>query len=90
MQPGTTTVLLGTQAQEIYMNNFTMIDGVVYMPNWVPGTARAYKMVERFNRRLSEAIRSARPNRIAKNRFETHEQRNTFVLSFVYSYNRTR
>jgi len=47
-------------------------------------------MVERFNRRLAEAIRSARPNRIAKNRFETHEQRNTFVLNFVYSYNRTR
>jgi len=47
-------------------------------------------MVERFNRRLAEAIRSARPNRIAKNRFKTHEQRNTFVQGFVYSYNRTR
>jgi len=47
-------------------------------------------MVERFNRRLAEAVRSARPNRIAKNRFETHEQRNEFVLDFLHSYNRTR
>jgi len=47
-------------------------------------------MVERFNRRLAEAVRSARPNRIAKNRFASHEQRNEFVLGFVHSYNRTR
>jgi IS30 family transposase len=47
-------------------------------------------MVERFNRRLAEAIRSARPYRKAKNRFETHQQRNEFVLGFVHSYNRTR
>jgi transposase len=47
-------------------------------------------MVERFNRRLAEAIRSARPYRKAKNRFETHQQRNEFVQNFVHGYNRTR
>lgn len=49
-------------------------------------------MVERFNRRLAEALRQAPPakrNR-GKNRFDTHAQRNAFIDNFVHAYNRTR
>ena len=49
-------------------------------------------MVERFNRRLSEALRRASPSgrNGGKNRFDTHEQRDQFIYDFVYNYNRTR
>lgn len=49
-------------------------------------------MVERFNRRLSEALRRASPSdrNGDKNRFNTHEQRNQFIDTFVQNYNRTR
>jgi transposase InsO family protein len=49
-------------------------------------------MVERFNRRLAEAIRAQPPTRRneGKNRFETHARRNAFILGFVDAYNRTR
>ena len=49
-------------------------------------------MVERFNRRLSEALRS-RPqikSNWSTNRFHNHEQRNRFIYTFVQNYNRTR
>jgi transposase-like protein len=49
-------------------------------------------MVERFNRRLAEAIRQHPPsgrNR-GKNRFDTHAQRNAFIEKVVHAYNRTR
>jgi len=49
-------------------------------------------MVERFNRRIAEALRNAPPaerNR-GKNRFDSHEQRNRFIRDFVHAYNRTR
>jgi len=49
-------------------------------------------LVERFNRRLGEALRSrppARRNR-GKNRFETHAERDAFLQRFVHDYNRTR
>jgi transposase InsO family protein len=49
-------------------------------------------MAERFNRRLSEALRahpSAKTN-LGKNRFQDHAQRNAFILAFVADYNRTR
>ena len=49
-------------------------------------------MVERFNRRLSEALRS-RPqikSNWSTNRFHNHEERNQFIYTFVENYNRTR
>lgn len=49
-------------------------------------------MVERFNRRLAEALRQAptakRNN--GKNKFDTHDERNQFIYQVVYAYNRTR
>jgi len=49
-------------------------------------------MVERFNRRLAEALRQAptakRNN--GKNKFDTHDERNQFIHQVVYAYNRTR
>ncbi|MEK7265830.1 MAG: hypothetical protein AAB227_07000 [Pseudomonadota bacterium] len=48
-------------------------------------------MVERFNRRISEhlAKRPKKP-RGQDRRFESHEQRDRFILDFVDDYNRTR
>jgi transposase InsO family protein len=49
-------------------------------------------MVERFNRRLAEALDS-HPRTAAnagKNRFDNHAQRNAFIQNFVHHYNRTR
>ena len=49
-------------------------------------------MVERFNRRIAEALRTApRANRNGgKNRFNTHAERNRFITNLVDTYNRTR
>jgi IS30 family transposase len=49
-------------------------------------------MVERFNRRLADAIRNHPPSATnnGKNRFATRQQRNDFILTFVRDYNRTR
>jgi transposase InsO family protein len=49
-------------------------------------------MVERFNRRLAEALRNHPPpgDNAGRNRFSDHAQRNDFVLNFVRDYNRTR
>jgi transposase InsO family protein len=49
-------------------------------------------MVERFNRRIAEALRDAPAARATqgKNRFKTHSQRNAFITGFVRAYNRTR
>ena len=49
-------------------------------------------MVERFNRRLGEAIgakQSVAKNE-GKNKFHTHAERNAFLHAFVERYNRTR
>lgn len=49
-------------------------------------------MVERFNRRLAEALREAEPcgrNR-GKNKFNSHAERNAYLRRFVDNYNRTR
>ena len=49
-------------------------------------------MVERFNRRISDAIK-AHPNTLrnqGKNKFNTHEEREQFILQFVENYNLTR
>lgn len=49
-------------------------------------------MVERFNRRISEAIHNApkagRNN--GKNRFDNHAERDAFIHAFVNAYNQTR
>ncbi|MDP2260314.1 MAG: DDE-type integrase/transposase/recombinase [Caulobacter sp.] len=49
-------------------------------------------MVERFNRRLADAIRGHTPSGAngGKNRFADTAQRDTFILTFVKDYNRTR
>jgi hypothetical protein len=48
--------------------------------------------LERFNRRLAEALQAhprAKPNR-GRNRFDDPAQRDAFILGFVADYNRTR
>ena len=48
-------------------------------------------MVERFNRRLSDALQSQPPLRPhCSNRFRNHAERNAFLTRFVDNYNRTR
>jgi len=57
-----------------------------------PRTPRTNGMVERFNRRINEAI--ARKDKISKNNgkntFNNHKERNKFVIEFARNYNRTR
>jgi transposase InsO family protein len=49
-------------------------------------------MVERFNRRLSEAIaaKTSVAKNQGKNKFNTHDERNAFLHDFLDRYNRTR
>lgn len=49
-------------------------------------------LVERFNRRLSEAIgaKASAAGNEGKNRFHSHAERDAFVHDFVHRYNRTR
>lgn len=49
-------------------------------------------LVERFNRRLAEAIHAhpPAPGHQGKNRFASHHQRDDFLNAFVDSYNKTR
>ncbi|MFV0625714.1 DDE-type integrase/transposase/recombinase, partial [Sphingomonas sp. ac-8] len=49
-------------------------------------------MVERFNRRLGDAIAAqpASPRNAGKNRFLSHDERNRFIRAFVRDYNHTR
>ena len=49
-------------------------------------------MVERFNRRLAEAIRrkQAADGKRGRKKFDTHAERNRFIHDFVNAYNRTR
>ncbi len=48
--------------------------------------------VERFNRRISEALAAAPANgkNAGRNRFGSHLERNKFLINFVDSYNKTR
>ena len=52
---------------------------------------QAHGLVERFNRRLAEAIRS-RPatGNAGKNKFTSQAQRDAFLHTFADSYNKTR
>ena len=49
-------------------------------------------MVERFNRRLAEAMRrhKAAQRNGGKNKFDSHAERNAFIATVVDNYNRTR
>jgi transposase-like protein len=47
-------------------------------------------MVERFNRRLSEALRRYPITQKHRNRFSCKEDRVAYIKDFVYAYNRTR
>jgi transposase InsO family protein/predicted DNA-binding transcriptional regulator AlpA len=49
-------------------------------------------MIERFNRRVNEAIASKAKiaNNSGRNSFYSHEERNEFIRNFVNSYNNTR
>jgi transposase InsO family protein len=49
-------------------------------------------MVERFNRRLAEALRNHPRSKanLGKNRFDDHAERDAFILRVVNDYNRTR
>lgn len=49
-------------------------------------------MVERFNRRIAQAIKDtpAASRNGGKNKFDTHDERNAFIHAFVHDYNRTR
>lgn len=49
-------------------------------------------MVERFNRRIADAIAEQPTTTLnaGKNRFASHHQRNAFIIAFVQDYNRTR
>ena len=49
-------------------------------------------MVERFNRRIAQAIASTPPSaaNAGKNHFESHFERDAFIIAFVGAYNRTR
>lgn len=57
-----------------------------------PYTPKTNAMVERFNRRLPEALRAAPPNgdNQNKNRFHTQQDRNRCILQTVDAYNHTR
>jgi transposase InsO family protein len=58
-----------------------------------PYTPRTNGMVERFNRRLSDAMHAlpaARDNSRHRTRFRSHAERTAFLLRFVHDYNRTR
>ncbi|BAK67495.1 putative transposase [Sphingobium sp. SYK-6] len=49
-------------------------------------------MVERFNRRISQAIAAhpANNQNAGRNHFSSHQERNSFIRQFVNNYNRTR
>jgi hypothetical protein len=49
-------------------------------------------MAERFNRRIAEAIQNApaASRNGGKNKFDSHDERNAFIQTFVQDYNRTR
>ena len=55
-----------------------------------PFTPRTNGMVERFNRRIADAIGRERKRGIAHRLFASHDDRNAFLHQFVQDYNHTR
>ena len=57
-----------------------------------PFSPQTNGMVERFNRRISEAmaLKAFVNKNQRKNKFLNHQERNTFLKDFVYAYNHTR
>jgi len=57
-----------------------------------PFSPQTKGMVERFNRRIAEAMaaKSTIRKNQGKNKFHTHQERNLFITNFVESYNKTR
>ncbi|WP_456817221.1 integrase core domain-containing protein [Bradyrhizobium sp. USDA 4520] len=47
-------------------------------------------LVERFNRRIAEAIGREHKRGSARRTFVNHADRDTFIAKFVHDYNRTR
>ncbi len=43
-EDGSTQVLLNTEEIEVFMNDFVRIGNMLYVPNWQPGTVRAYSI----------------------------------------------
>jgi DNA-binding beta-propeller fold protein YncE len=42
---GTHRTVIDSRAGKIYMNDFLLVDDVLYQPNWEPGTVTAYRVV---------------------------------------------
>ena len=37
--------LMDSRAEKIYLNDFLLVDDVLYQPNWEPGTMTAYRVI---------------------------------------------
>jgi transposase InsO family protein len=55
-----------------------------------PFTPKTNGMVERFNRRIGDALKQRQPIKHDGTRFETCQEREDFIKDFVYRYNHTR
>jgi len=42
---GTHRTVMDTRARKIYLNDFLLVDDVLYQPNWEPGTMTAYRVI---------------------------------------------
>ena len=42
---GTHRTVMDSRAEKIYLNDFLLVDDVLYQPNWEPGTVTAYRVI---------------------------------------------